>query len=141
MKEYSAILDCIPHHTNMTSAPTVSTLTSTGDYWTPRRTSNYNYDELGPSDEPRKKPSRPTSRFSTRTVPKYETLFIALSQPQITRFYYSNSKLFFCVCVCVCVCVFGRRLNALLCCIGFLFYFFTIGRYGFSKFEHRHRSS
>ena len=63
MKEYSAILVCIPHHTNMTSAPTISTLSSTGDHWTPRRTSNYNYDELGPSDEPRKRPSRPTSRF------------------------------------------------------------------------------
>ena len=64
MKGYSAILVCIPHHTNMTSAPTVSTLSSTGDHWTPRRTSNYNNDELGPSDEPRKRPSRPTSCFS-----------------------------------------------------------------------------
>ena len=48
----------------MTSAPTVSTLSSTGDRWTPRRTSNYNNDELGPSHEPRKRPSRPTSCFS-----------------------------------------------------------------------------
>ena len=48
----------------MASAPTVSTLSSTGDHWTPRRTSNYNNDELGPSDEPRKRPSRPTSCFS-----------------------------------------------------------------------------
>ena len=48
----------------MTSAPTVSTLSSTGDHWTPRRTSIYNNDELGPSDEPRKRPSRPTSCFS-----------------------------------------------------------------------------
>ena len=128
MKEYSAILDCIPHHTNMTSAPTVSTLSSRGDYWTPRRTSNYNYDELGPSDEPRKKPSHPTNRFSTHTVPKYETLFIALSQPQITRSYYSNSKLFFFFfkLLLFFVCVFGRRLNALLCCIGFLFYFLQL---------------
>ena len=103
MKEYSAILVCIPHHTNMTPAPTVSTLSSTGDNWTPRRTSNYNHDELGPCDEPRKIPSRPTSRFPTHTVPKYETLFIALSQPQITRSFYSNSKpcfyFYFCVCV------------------------------------------
>ena len=48
----------------MASAPTGSTLSSTGDHWTPRRTSNYNNDELGPSDEPRKRPSRPTSCFS-----------------------------------------------------------------------------
>ena len=64
MKQCSAILVCIPLHTNMASAPTVSTLSSTGDHWTPRRTSNYNNDELGSSDEPRKRPSRPTSCFS-----------------------------------------------------------------------------
>ena len=121
MKEYNAILVCIPHHTNMTSAPTVSTPSSTGDHWTPRRTSNYNYDELGPSDEPRKRPSRPTSRFSTHIVPKYETLFSPRLRDPFTRTP-NLDFLFYFYFICVCVC--GRRLNALPCCIGFLFYFY-----------------